>query len=270
VILRLGLTGVLGGVGQHLRPQRAPIYAVVILVLLVMPSPAGAVVTFGSNLSRPANIGHGVSGSDATEGFGAMPATSLAAGGKDSPMAGVIVRWRIKMGSTTTAVALRVIRPGDSTTATGAGTGETVTPSANTTSELAARLPVQSGDGIGVNWADGQTLTARSDTPGATILAWFPLLDSAPPSPASTSPSRELLINADVEPDADGDGFGDETQDQCPTNASTQGPCPVTPAASVTGQRAAALKKCKKKAKKNHWSKKKLKKCKKKAKLLPV
>jgi hypothetical protein len=27
-------------------------------------------------------------------------------------------------------------------------------------------------------------------------------------------------------PDADGDGFGDETQDQCPANASTPGPCP--------------------------------------------
>jgi hypothetical protein len=37
-----------------------------------------------------------------------------------------------------------------------------------------------------------------------------------------------------------------------------------------TGQQASALKKCKKKAKKKHWSKKKLKKCKKKAKKLPV
>jgi hypothetical protein len=38
----------------------------------------------------------------------------------------------------------------------------------------------------------------------------------------------------------------------------------------VTGQRAAALKKCKKNAHKKHWSKKKLRKCKKKANLLPV
>jgi subtilisin-like proprotein convertase family protein len=38
----------------------------------------------------------------------------------------------------------------------------------------------------------------------------------------------------------------------------------------VTGQRAAALKKCKKKAHKKHWSKKRLKKCKRKARLLPV
>ncbi len=37
----------------------------------------------------------------------------------------------------------------------------------------------------------------------------------------------------------------------------------------MTGQRAAALKKCKK-AKKKDWTKKKLRKCKKKAKLLPV
>ena len=44
------------------------------------------------------------------------------------------------------------------------------------------------------------------------------------------------------------------------------------PAASVTatGQRAAALKKCKQRAKKKHWAKKRLKKCKRKARRLPV
>jgi hypothetical protein len=34
-------------------------------------------------------------------------------------------------------------------------------------------------------------------------------------------------IRATIEADADHDGFGDETQDQCPTDATTQGPCPV-------------------------------------------
>jgi protein-disulfide isomerase len=42
------------------------------------------------------------------------------------------------------------------------------------------------------------------------------------------------------------------------------------PPPGPTGQRAAALKKCKKKAHKNHWSKKRLKKCKRKARRLPV
>jgi CSLREA domain-containing protein len=45
---------------------------------------------------------------------------------------------------------------------------------------------------------------------------------------------------------------------------------PAPPATGPTGQRAAALKKCKKKAKKQHWTKTRLKKCKKKAKKLPV
>jgi len=34
-----------------------------------------------------------------------------------------------------------------------------------------------------------------------------------------------LNVAADIEPDADHDGFGDETQDQCATDPSRQGPC---------------------------------------------
>jgi Ca2+-binding RTX toxin-like protein len=41
-------------------------------------------------------------------------------------------------------------------------------------------------------------------------------------------------IAAKVEPDSDRDGFGDETQDQCPTNATVQGPCPLPPAPPPT------------------------------------
>ena len=184
------------------------------LVALAIPASAGAAVTFGSNLSQPAGSGHQVTGSTATEAIGSLPATSLAPGGQTSPIDGVIVRWRIKMGNTTTAVRLRVIRPGNSTIVTGAGTGESVIPPANTTSELATRLPVQAGDGIGVDFGDGETLTARSETIGATTHGWFPALqDGGPPDEGATFPSRELLINADVEPDCDSDGLGDETQD---------------------------------------------------------
>jgi hypothetical protein len=39
-------------------------------------------------------------------------------------------------------------------------------------------------------------------------------------------PDLRINMAAVVEPDVDGDGFGDETQDGCPTDASTQGPCP--------------------------------------------
>jgi hypothetical protein len=42
------------------------------------------------------------------------------------------------------------------------------------------------------------------------------------------------------------------------------------PASGPTGQRAAALARCKKRSRKHHWSKKRLKKCKRKARLLPA
>ncbi|MBV9050340.1 MAG: hypothetical protein JOY58_18875 [Solirubrobacterales bacterium] len=47
-------------------------------------------------------------------------------------------------------------------------------------------------------------------------------------------------IAATIEPDRDGDGFGDISQDQCPTDPSRQSPCPAPPA-SAGGPATAAL-----------------------------
>lgn len=51
------------------------------------------------------------------------------------------------------------------------------------------------------------------------------------------NPGR-MILEATIEPDADGDGFGDETQDQCPTEPSLQeAPCDrVAPNATITKQ----------------------------------
>jgi uncharacterized repeat protein (TIGR01451 family) len=68
-----------------------------------------------------------------------------------------------------------------------------------------------------------------------------PLVDGAivPPAPPPRD-NVEELYNADVEPDADGDGFGDETQDACAQDGTRQTPCAAdlaltaaTPATSV-------------------------------------
>jgi hypothetical protein len=234
--------------GNGVQAKRNWVPVAVGLVALVIPGSASAAVTFGSNLSQPAGVGHQVTGTDATEAIAALPATSLAPGGQTSPSDGVIVRWRIKMGDPTTAVRLRVIRPGNSTTATGAGTGESVTPPANTTSEFATRLPIQAGDGIGVNFGDGETLTARSETTGANTHAWFPALqDNGPPDDGSVFSSRELLINADVEPDCDSDALGDETQD--PELSPIPACDPNPPEATITGGPKNVVKTKKKRAK---------------------
>jgi hypothetical protein len=99
-----------------------------------------------------------------------------------------------------------------------------------------------------------------------------PLSDGGPPPGqlGGSDLNQEVYLQATVEPDADGDGFGDETQDKCPTVAApTDGCPPVTLPPPATGQRAAALKKCRAKFKKNH-RRGAFKKCKKKANRLPV
>jgi hypothetical protein len=129
---------------------------------------------------------------------------------------------------------------------------------------FATRLPVSGGEILGLRLENAAS--RYGGMAGDNVLE----LSGGDPAPGETrgpagAPEPETLVNvsAVLEADADGDGFGDETQDQCPTDASTQGPCPT----AATGQRAAALKKCKKKFRHN---KAKLRKCRKKANLLPV
>jgi hypothetical protein len=55
-----------------------------------------------------------------------------------------------------------------------------------------------------------------------------PLVEGQGPRGASSHPTGELLVRAVMEPNADGDGFGDETQDSCPTERTNQGACDTT------------------------------------------
>jgi hypothetical protein len=82
------------------------------------------------------------------------------------------------------------------------------------------------------------------------------------PETHTAIPDGRLNVSAVLEPDADHDGFGDETQDLCPADASTQGACPVTP---VTTAPSVKKKKCKQHKKKHRSAESaKKKKCKKK------
>jgi hypothetical protein len=59
--------------------------------------------------------------------------------------------------------------------------------------------------------------------------------------PDDSSQTIEDLYNYDLEPDADNDGFGDETQDACPRDAALQGPCSADLAASTDGPASVAF-----------------------------
>jgi hypothetical protein len=93
------------------------------------------------------------------------------------------------------------------------------------------RIPVQVGDRFGLNGPLG-ALACPPVAPGEIAG-----LTTANGSPGSTERFSEYVggqaaVSVIVEPDADGDGYGDETQDKCPTNAALQAKCPPVVAKS--------------------------------------
>lgn len=108
-----------------------------------------------------------------------------------------------------------------------------IDPGSNT---FQTRIPVQAGDLLGNS---GREEAGGISNPFAAIcqtsdtgdklaaVAGNPSVGETVTTLEGEEPSASQPITAAVEPDADGDGFGDETQDGCPTDASTQGPCPV-------------------------------------------
>lgn len=95
------------------------------------------------------------------------------------------------------------------------------------------RIPVQAGDHLGL-FGDSSvnTLfcaeTAEVENPGNSIGEITGNPGPGSTATLSTTKTKELVpAVAVIEPDVDGDGFGDETQDGCPQSASFQGACPT-------------------------------------------
>jgi RTX calcium-binding nonapeptide repeat (4 copies) len=100
---------------------------------------------------------------------------------------------------------------------------------------FAARLPVQVGDVLGMVASQPCLLGGAGRPLGDQVRFFSSRTEPTKGSMQTTTaiePGDRILIAANVEPDSDRDGFGDETQDRCPTNATTQGLCPAPGAAA--------------------------------------
>jgi Ca2+-binding RTX toxin-like protein len=123
-----------------------------------------------------------------------------------APFTGVLVHWALRTETSGVGVQPAVYRgasppPVDADAAT-------TTAIPLTTADV--RLPMRAGDRLGVH-ATGAGLP-RSDVSGT------------------------LLVSGTIEPDADHDNYGDETQDACPAEASLQvAPCTADIALSMAG-----------------------------------
>jgi hypothetical protein len=159
------------------------------------------------------------------------------------PSAGVVTQWKVNLIPAPVSIpqVFEVLRP------TGAPkqfqvVGETsgsVTGGQNT---FPARLSVQPGDRFGLGGGEGPLVCKETGFAGDVIGAWL----GVPPVGSTNTILEEgsgyqAPVSATIEPDADGDGFGDETQDKCPQSAAVQTPCPVvTLSTSGTAQKSLA------------------------------
>jgi Bacterial Ig domain len=181
------------------------------LVLALAPA-AQADVTIGSALPPPSG-GTEVCAPGCTY-------SSIAIAGRQTvaPSRGIITRWRIRGGP---AVPVRLVvlrRPaGPGGPAELAGRSAQVTPAADdvmSTFDVDVRIPILAGEYIGIELAANVQAGYFADVATSARDKWMPPVGPGVSlSPTGSSVGREVLANADVEPDVDGDGLGDTTQD---------------------------------------------------------
>ena len=145
-----------------------------------------------------------------------------------APARGVLTQLRTSSGTAGPLVSIKVVRPSGAPAILFSTAPLTVT-SAGDIVSVDVRVRVEQGDVIGFWLGTADNMCARPAGPGDAFSA---VLDSAdqPAGPIAGTIASEvgaqLAVAATWEPDADGDGFGDDSQDGCPSDpAITSGGC---------------------------------------------
>lgn len=189
-----------------------------VLAALGPAAAAHAATTVGSDLAKSATAAPCATPCTAFTGDNTTGAPSAV-----MPFDGVIVRWRVKSGSAASGLALRALRSAGTGSYVGVAASDPQNLSQAGTATFPARVPVKAGDILGLDDRTGGAKLAGTATATA-IYAFSPPLGSFAHIPSKQA-NRELLVNADIEHDADGDGYGDETQDLCPTDETRHTTC---------------------------------------------
>jgi hypothetical protein len=246
------------------KPRRQGIvtaaFSVAAVSLLMAPGAQSATLV-GSPLTAPVAPGMRACTPSCTDINTVIPE---AGANLTAPFTGVIVRWRMIGNAAGGSFELRLVHPEGGGQYTGAGASDPEVPLGVGPTVFPARLTINAGDMIGINVSEGLFWSGNTvNVTGGQYMSVQPTLTDGPPPqmPNFTVNDLESGVNADVEPDADGDGYGDETQDCAPTDPTTHPACPTPPA----GQGVTPKKKCKKHKKKHRSAESaKKKKCKKK------
>jgi hypothetical protein len=156
---------------------------------------------------------------------------AVAAGAAYTTPAGVVTSWTVLVPSTTGAtVKLKTVHEGPSNTYTIQRSSDAAVLASTGANTFPSRIPVVAGDSVAL-WAAttgntpcGFITNLPGDQFGVLILGSEPQPGNSFAFPSFNTGFR-LNLSATVEPDADGDGYGDLTQDTCPSRATSQGDC---------------------------------------------
>jgi hypothetical protein len=153
-----------------------------------------------------------------------------------APVSGVVTKMKVNLvgGAPTFPVSLKVLREvGPNTVQI---VGEANGNVGGGASSIDARIPVQAGDRLGFFSPSSFGAIICEEEGASSIVGVYE--GGGTPGGTATFGSGPAPIRvpvfASIEPDADNDGFGDETQDACPQSATTQVACPVVTLSTST------------------------------------
>jgi hypothetical protein len=209
---------------------RGGVIAAAIAAAFALAPTAGAATTIGQS---PPVAGTPATGNGCTAPFDidGVQASSVTGNSYQVPAGGgVITSWSTFTPNGSGMLRFRVYNLGtDGMTPVGESQVETLTPASPP--EFPTRIPVSGGERIGYTVFNGAQLDnctyentgnegdfARGSQ-GSAPIGQFELFFASP------QPQALINLSAKLEPDADGDGYGDETQDGCPKDPSVQVRC---------------------------------------------
>jgi hypothetical protein len=199
------------------------------------PQPSGVsrargTVTLGSDLRSPAGsdrwycTGSGADSPPCSFVLTRLPEVDRPV---TAPFDGVVTHWQVQWarGPMRLIVVRGDLKPGArSILARVGGSAEREVPS-TARHDFRTRVRIRRGDAVGLQFSVGAYGSAPYSD-GTSLERWSPPLGpERRPSDSGGAQTYELLYNAIVERDRDGDGYGDVTQDRCPRDPRRHAGC---------------------------------------------
>jgi hypothetical protein len=151
-----------------------------------------------------------------------------------APSAGIVTAWKVASvaGAETFPEKLKVLRPTQSSHVFHVVAESTVENVVAGQNNFSTRIAVKLGDRFGVYGSLG-TLGCEPGNVGDVAAVFSGDAALGKIRSVVEEPFFQAAVSVVIEPDVDGDGYGDETQDKCPQSATRQSECPeVTVTAS--------------------------------------